>query len=66
VLEKDVMIFVNEISKVVHKEVDLFLGAANKNIGDAFLLTWKIPFDEVNYNELTNDLELMDTIGVTQ
>ena len=37
VLEKDVMIFVNEIASIVHSEVDIFQGAANKNIGDAFL-----------------------------
>lgn len=39
---KDVMIFVNNLAEVVHSMVDRFLGAANKNIGDAFLLVWKI------------------------
>ena len=36
------MIFVNNIGEVVHSMVDRYLGAANKNIGDAFLLVWKI------------------------
>ena len=36
VLEEDVMLFVNEIAHLVHSEVDLLCGAANKNIGDAF------------------------------
>jgi len=35
------MIFVNEIAHIVHQIVDFFSGAANKNIGDAFLLVWK-------------------------
>ena len=41
VLQERVMVFVNEIAAVVHHTVDEFLGAANKNIGDAFLLVWK-------------------------
>ena len=35
------MVFVNEIAEIVHGTVDTFLGSANKNIGDAFLLVWK-------------------------
>ena len=27
----------------MHSVVDRFAGAANKNIGDAFLLVWKVP-----------------------
>lgn len=42
-LQKDVMVFVNSIGEVVHTLVDRFNGAANKNIGDAFLLVWKLP-----------------------
>lgn len=43
VLQEGVMEFVNSIAKIVHKEVALHGGAANKNIGDAFLLVWKLP-----------------------
>ena len=43
VLQEEVMVFVNKIARVVHKTVDKFGGSANKNIGDAFLLVWKIP-----------------------
>lgn len=39
------MVFVNNIGQVVHTIVDRFAGAANKNIGDAFLLVWKIKED---------------------
>jgi len=42
VLETEVMIFVNEIANIVHGQVVKHLGSANKNIGDAFLLVWKM------------------------
>ena len=43
VLQEEVMEFVNSIANIVHMEVSLHGGAANKNIGDAFLLVWKLP-----------------------
>jgi len=36
------MLFVNNIAEIVHTVVDRYAGAANKNIGDAFLLVWKM------------------------
>jgi class 3 adenylate cyclase len=42
-LQEGILVFVNEIAKIVHTKVDHFSGAANKNIGDAFLLVWKFP-----------------------
>jgi len=41
------MMFVNCIAQIVHKTVDKYGGAANKNIGDAFLLVYKFPLDEI-------------------
>ena len=41
VLQEGVMSFVNTIAEIVHSEVHMHDGAANKNIGDAFLLVWK-------------------------
>ena len=41
VLQEGVMLFVNEISEIVHSIVNKYSGAANKNVGDAFLLVWK-------------------------
>ena len=38
VLQEEVMEFVNSIAKIVHTSVASHGGAANKNIGDAFLL----------------------------
>ena len=44
ILKEGVMLFVNEIAEICHSIVDKYSGAANKNVGDAFLLVWK--FDE--------------------
>jgi len=40
-LQERTMSFVNQIANIVHTSVDFFMGAANKNIGDAFLCVWK-------------------------
>jgi class 3 adenylate cyclase len=42
-LQEDVLSFVNHIAAIVHTEVASAGGVPNKNIGDAFLLTWKLP-----------------------
>ena len=55
VLQEEIMIFVNNIAKIVHETVDSFNGAANKNIGDAFLLVWKIPEEIIQYNDENNN-----------
>ena len=36
------MVFVNDIAQVVHTQVVQHSGSPNKNIGEAFLLVWKI------------------------
>jgi class 3 adenylate cyclase len=46
-LQEGVMVFVNEMARIVHSTVDHFCGAANKNIGDAFLLVWKFERQEI-------------------
>lgn len=48
VLKEKVMVFVNEIAQIVHSKTNQFGGAANKNIGDAFLLVWKISGEEAD------------------
>jgi class 3 adenylate cyclase len=44
------MIFVNNIAEIVHSLTDRYEGAANKNIGDAFLLVWKMREDKFVIN----------------
>jgi len=47
-LEEEVMVFVNSIGHIVHKCVHRWSGVANKNVGDAFLVLWKIDNDYGN------------------
>ena len=54
VLQEEVMTFVNRIGDVVHRTVEKYAGSANKNIGDAFLLVWKIPEEFVDLNSEGN------------
>eukprot|EP00929_Paragymnodinium_shiwhaense_P045534 TRINITY_DN2325_c0_g2_i1.p1 TRINITY_DN2325_c0_g2~~TRINITY_DN2325_c0_g2_i1.p1 ORF type:complete len:1031 (+),score=275.50 TRINITY_DN2325_c0_g2_i1:205-3297(+) len=42
VLQDQVMVFVNTIAGVVHSCINEFFGSPNKNIGDAFLLVWRL------------------------
>ena len=44
-LQEEVMVFVNEIGLLVHQATHRYAGAANKNVGDAFLLVWRV-FEE--------------------
>lgn len=53
------MIFVNTIAKIVHNTVDSFNGSANKNVGDAFLLVWKIPEGKIQPLE-DDSLKVLD------
>lgn len=46
VLQQRVMLFVNQIAEITHHMTDKYGGSANKNIGDAFLLTWKFKDQE--------------------
>jgi class 3 adenylate cyclase len=55
------MVFVNEIGEIVHGIVDKYSGAANKNIGDAFLLVWKFDPSSFIYDEATDDITLATT-----
>ena len=48
VLKEDVLVFVNTIADIVHKEVHDTEGGANKNIGDAFLVVWRLKNKEVS------------------
>jgi len=42
-LKEEVMMYVNEIAAIVHAHVAECDGSPNKNIGDAFLLVWRLP-----------------------
>ncbi|KAF8821394.1 adenylate and guanylate cyclase catalytic domain-containing protein [Cardiosporidium cionae] len=57
ILKEKVMVFVNKVADIVHGTVNEFAGSANKNIGDAFLVVWKLPdkdITEVSRDQLRN------------
>mmetsp|Transcript_39068 Transcript_39068/g.47004 ORF Transcript_39068/g.47004 Transcript_39068/m.47004 type:complete len:1389 (-) Transcript_39068:157-4323(-) len=57
-LQEDVMIFVNGIADIIHKRVVDSGGAPNKNIGDAFLLVWKLSADTSKFQRKLFDAAL--------
>lgn len=50
-LQEEVMLFVNRIAHILHSIVVQCDGAVNKNVGDAFLLTWKVDIHNIITNE---------------
>ena len=65
VLQEKVMIFVNEVAEIVHSITSDYMGSANKNIGDAFLLVWKFR-KKLTYVNKEGELCLMDNSEVHQ
>lgn len=59
VLQEGIMMYVNEIGSIVHGIIYKYSGAANKNIGEAFLMVWKFDKDSTRVNYLTQELELL-------
>ncbi len=51
--QEKTMIFVNQISDIVHSCVDKFNGITNKNLGDCYLLAWKFK-EKTEYKNSTN------------
>ena len=66
ILQEEVMLFVNEIGEIVHAIVDSFAGAANKNIGDAFLLVWKLPDEDTHWDESIHNITVKPTVRSAQ
>ena len=67
-LKTDIMPFVNCVAGIVHSIVNLHQGAANKNIGEAFLLVWKLPetAKALSEDDSEGDFDPMDTIDTAQ
>mmetsp|Transcript_18206 Transcript_18206/g.33850 ORF Transcript_18206/g.33850 Transcript_18206/m.33850 type:complete len:952 (+) Transcript_18206:62-2917(+) len=42
VLEDEIMTFVNNVARIVHEQVTRWSGTCNKNLGNAFLMIWRI------------------------
>lgn len=41
-LEDEIMTFINSVARIVHDEVTRWGGLCNKNLGNAFLMVWRI------------------------
>merc|ERR1711871_1829924 len=62
-LDDDIMTFVNCVAGMVHTEVQKNKGAVNKNIGEAFLLTWKVQPSGEELKFVTGDPPYVDADG---
>jgi class 3 adenylate cyclase len=51
-LQEEVFVFTNRIAAVIHSNVHSYGGSANKNVGDAFLLSWLL--DEAPTSAVSN------------
>ena len=56
IFEEKTIPFVNHICEIVHSCVDKFNGYTNKNIGDCFLLAWKVNANKQNNNNKQNKM----------
>merc|ERR1719218_46002 len=59
VLQDQVMIFVNRIASIVHSFCDEFWGNPNKNVGDAFLLVWRLSGHPREHRRRLTDMALL-------
>jgi len=64
VLQERTMVFVNQVADIVHRIVDEHLGAANKNVGEAFLLVWRVGLYEEELQSKIADLSVLSFIQV--
>lgn len=64
VLQDQVMLFVNRIAGVVHQCIDDFFGAPNKNIGDAFLLVWRLSGQPPKKQQRLADMALLSFVKI--
>eukprot|EP00590_Aulacoseira_subarctica_P006681 CAMPEP_0172436226 /NCGR_PEP_ID=MMETSP1064-20121228/71613_1 /TAXON_ID=202472 /ORGANISM="Aulacoseira subarctica , Strain CCAP 1002/5" /LENGTH=684 /DNA_ID=CAMNT_0013184623 /DNA_START=1290 /DNA_END=3344 /DNA_ORIENTATION=+ len=52
-LQEDIFVFTNKIAFVVHSICNAYDGHVNKNIGDAFLIAWRLPDEPTDMIETT-------------
>jgi len=54
-LQEEIFGFTNRIASVVHSFCNSYGGSANKNIGDAFLVSWRLDVDDDHNSDDDND-----------
>jgi class 3 adenylate cyclase len=52
-LEKDILIFVNTVAEIVHSSVQHWGGQCNKNLGNAFVVVWRIGDEDTLLSQTT-------------
>ncbi|OWZ21076.1 Voltage-gated Ion Channel [Phytophthora megakarya] len=66
-LQEEVMVYVNKLGDIMHTGTHHYYGMANKNVGDAFLLSWKICDGELAcFSRFTDKPTEGDRIQVNQ
>ena len=53
-LQEEIIVFVNKIVRILHECAYKWEGAANKNYGDKYLITWILPEE---YHEQISEME---------
>jgi len=64
VLQDQVMLFINRIAGVVHSCTNEFFGSPNKNVGDAFLLVWRLTGHSASKQERLADMALISFVKI--
>jgi len=64
VLQDQVMVFVNQIAGVVHSCTNEYFGSPNKNIGNAFLLAWRLSGHPPQKQERLADMALVALVKI--
>mmetsp|Transcript_31162 Transcript_31162/g.66045 ORF Transcript_31162/g.66045 Transcript_31162/m.66045 type:complete len:501 (+) Transcript_31162:3-1505(+) len=65
ILQKKIMLFVNQIGRIVHSVVDEYSGATNRNLGEAFLTVWSLSQRPDHEHRRLAELALMSVVQVT-
>jgi len=62
-LQEEVFVFTNKIAAVVHSICNSFGGSANKNIGDAFLVSWRLQEERRSAINSNHDLGMDNSLN---
>lgn len=65
VLKEKVMLFVNQVGEIVHGCIDDYHGAPNKNIGDSFLVVWRLSGREFDQYAKVADMAMLSFLRIT-
>eukprot|EP00419_Tripos_fusus_P000885 CAMPEP_0172671918 /NCGR_PEP_ID=MMETSP1074-20121228/11217_1 /TAXON_ID=2916 /ORGANISM="Ceratium fusus, Strain PA161109" /LENGTH=891 /DNA_ID=CAMNT_0013489031 /DNA_START=403 /DNA_END=3078 /DNA_ORIENTATION=- len=64
VLQEKTMVFVNRVAKLVHSIVVGHLGASNKNLGDGFMLVWRMGGLDAGPRARTAELSVISFVQI--